>query len=110
LKNVTIFGAGLLIGTALAVIIPEGVNALYSDRPRQPRPSLPTGAVGLTADQVEHIGHEHSDGDEFSSTIGLSLVLGFIFMLLVDQISSRRSENTSSMTATIGLVVHAAAE
>jgi solute carrier family 39 (zinc transporter), member 9 len=31
-------------------------------------------------------------------------------MLLVDQISSRRGESTSSMTATIGLVVHAAAD
>lgn len=26
----TIFGAGLLVGTALAVIIPEGVDAMYS--------------------------------------------------------------------------------
>jgi len=28
---VTTFGAGLLIGTALIVIIPEGVEALYSE-------------------------------------------------------------------------------
>ena len=27
----TTFGAGLLIGTALIVIIPEGVEALYSE-------------------------------------------------------------------------------
>jgi hypothetical protein len=29
LKLVTVLGAGLLVGTALAVIIPEGVNAMY---------------------------------------------------------------------------------
>ena len=30
MRHITILGAGLLIGTALAVIIPEGVNALYT--------------------------------------------------------------------------------
>ena len=30
LKLLTIFGAGLLVGTALAIIIPEGINAIYS--------------------------------------------------------------------------------
>lgn len=30
MRMVTVFGAGLLIGTALAVIIPEGVESLYS--------------------------------------------------------------------------------
>ncbi len=29
MRYVTVLGAGLLVGTALAVIIPEGVNALY---------------------------------------------------------------------------------
>ena len=28
---VTVLGSGLLVGTALAVIIPEGVNALYEE-------------------------------------------------------------------------------
>ena len=34
LRRVTTFGAGLLIGTALIVIIPEGVEALYSEGER----------------------------------------------------------------------------
>ena len=29
LRMISILGAGLLVGTALAVIIPEGVHALY---------------------------------------------------------------------------------
>lgn len=49
---------------------------------------------------------------EYSSTIGLSLVLGFVFMMIVDQISSRRTNDgpDRNSTATIGLVVHAAAD
>ena len=31
MKLVTVLGAGLLCGTALAVIIPEGVHALYEE-------------------------------------------------------------------------------
>ena len=31
MRHITIIGAGLLIGTALAVIIPEGVHSLYSN-------------------------------------------------------------------------------
>lgn len=30
LRFVTVLGAGLLVGTALAVIIPEGVQVLYA--------------------------------------------------------------------------------
>ena len=29
MKYITVLGAGLLVGTALAVIIPEGVHTLY---------------------------------------------------------------------------------
>ena len=33
MRHITILGAGLLIGTALAVIIPEGIHAIYSSAP-----------------------------------------------------------------------------
>lgn len=43
--------------------------------------------------------------------IGFSLVLGFVFMLLIDQCSTKRSGGKErSVTATLGLVVHAAAD
>lgn len=64
--------------------------------------------------EVNH--HHHEEAEDFSQTIGLSLVLGFVFMMLVDQISSRSSHAPESKdgkrnaTATIGLVVHAAAD
>ncbi|RUS78261.1 hypothetical protein EGW08_013977 [Elysia chlorotica] len=112
LRLITVLGAGLLVGTALAVIIPEGVHAMYSN--------------GGAHD------HDHDMSEEHSK-IGVSLVTGFIFMLLVDQIggsmhshggpsvSSQSSssdlesaivgvQNRNKMTATLGLVVHAAAD
>lgn len=65
--------------------------------------------------------HDHSKSD-VHSIIGVTLVAGFIFMLLVDQIggsmhshsaptdteSPGHSQNRNKITATLGLVVHAA--
>ncbi|KAK4878101.1 hypothetical protein RN001_010607 [Aquatica leii] len=98
LKKVTVFGAGLLVGTALAVIIPEGVR------------SLTHGTHAKTNDSVPD-NHKHEDP---FGAIGFSLVLGFVFMLLVEQVSQSRNESLNpaerNVTATVGLVVHAAAD
>lgn len=109
LKKITVYGAGLLVGTALAVIIPEGVRALTLEAPHE----APGGATPATnAHSHQHAG-EHEEKDPLS-VIGISLVLGFVFMLLVDQISQGRNESLSpaerNVTATVGLVVHAAAD
>ncbi|XP_067634912.1 zinc transporter ZIP9 [Eurosta solidaginis] len=103
LNFVTVLGAGLLVGTALTVIIPEGIRALYVDMVKPQPTEVKTPPVPPSSDNLNH-----PDGSDFSQTIGLSLVLGFIFMLLVDQISQRKSK--SNITATLGLVVHAAAD
>lgn len=47
---------------------------------------------------------------DLHSLIGISLVLGFVFMLLVDQCTRRGGGKEKSFTATLGLVVHAAAD
>ncbi|KAJ3612959.1 hypothetical protein NHX12_019216 [Muraenolepis orangiensis] len=135
LKLVTVLGAGLLCGTALAVIIPEGVHALYQEilegahhaaiqghavDPLDTKGETEAGlAVGVAA---EH-GHGHAPGHEaLHAYIGVSLVLGFVFMLLVDQIGSSHMHSSdaqdpeaariasSKITTTLGLVVHAAAD
>ncbi|XP_045579712.1 zinc transporter ZIP9 isoform X1 [Salmo salar] len=124
LKLVTVLGAGLLCGTALAVIIPEGVHALYEEvlegvhhapgqvkgvEVSEPREGV-DAALGVSG---EH-SHEH-----LHAFIGVSLVLGFVFMLLVDQIGSAHVHSSvddpesariasSKITTTLGLVVHAA--
>lgn len=92
-----------MVGTALIVIIPEGVRSLYANGKSE---------HGSDTATEQHT-HDHEEPEDFSKTIGLSLVLGFVFMMLVDQISSRRTldkDSRKNPTATIGLVVHAAAD
>ncbi|KAH0620698.1 hypothetical protein JD844_021385 [Phrynosoma platyrhinos] len=117
LKLVTVLGAGLLCGTALAVIVPEGVHALYEDvLEAKHHPASETQKMVESEKAAEvpdvHV-HDHiHDHSRLHAYIGVSLVLGFVFMLLVDQIGNpeaARSGN-SKITTTLGLVVHAAAD
>uniref|UniRef100_A0A8C4QTR0 Zinc transporter ZIP9 n=1 Tax=Eptatretus burgeri TaxID=7764 RepID=A0A8C4QTR0_EPTBU len=134
LRWVSVLGAGLLCGTALAVIVPEGIHALYEDSLKRihdehgkPRGvPLSEGAVMSAAEAekpVIAVGHDHSyseDFEELHALIGLPLVLGFVFMLLVDRFGHGHSHGTedaeggksgnSKVTTTLGLVVHAAAD
>ena len=118
LHRVSVFGAGLLVGTALAVIVPEGVQTLIGALSR----SAASAASAASASK-EHSGHSHDAGhlDGLDRAIGISLVLGFIFMLLVDQCASGKGNLASDLeggsrggnvkwTTTLGLVVHAAAD
>ncbi|XP_034273535.1 zinc transporter ZIP9 [Pantherophis guttatus] len=124
LKLVTVLGAGLLCGTALAVIVPEGVHALYEDlleAKHNPVSESQKVIESEKADVPDVHDHNHNhDHSRLHAYIGVSLVLGFVFMLLVDQIGSShvhtaddpeaaRSGN-SKITTTLGLVVHAAAD
>ncbi len=127
-------GGGLLIGTALIVILPEGVDTLY-------------------ALQSDHVHKSHNDAHTHQSDhtdfhahgyIGPTLALGFLFMFIIDQIghashtdhhhytpplptSVPSQEDTidgtvesvsygatdtsiAARAATLGLVVHSAAE
>ncbi|XP_055858161.1 zinc transporter ZIP9 [Episyrphus balteatus] len=126
LKIVTVLGAGLLVGTALTVIIPEGIRSLYSSDIIVPEKlNLASNQIIASSEDTKNPSvviepavpaaayqyrHRHEEVDH-SSTIGLSLVLGFVFMMLIDQISQRKSAaNDQNITATLGLVVHAAAD
>lgn len=127
LKSVTVFGAGLLVGTALAVIIPEGINAMYTSGDHDHshhHESHSKETDKHTATGQEHHEHHHSTTD-VHSLIGVTLVSGFIFMLIVDQIGGAHAhahapadteagqtlqQNRNRITATLGLVVHAAAD
>nr|CAG4649720.1 EOG090X0EEU [Scapholeberis mucronata]SVE93905.1 EOG090X0EEU [Scapholeberis mucronata] len=107
LNLVSILGAGLLVGTALAVIVPEGTQMLYA----QEFEELKQKYEHHKATEVTGTGaHEDHNEGSLHSVIGLALLLGFVFMLLIDQIESGNSRNSRSLQATIGLVVHAAAD
>ncbi|CAH1263178.1 zinc transporter ZIP9-like [Branchiostoma lanceolatum] len=131
LKLVTVMGAGLLVGTALAVIIPEGVHSLYSAQTEKHHAKMiesvgprAVKVVNTSKDFHFHMHEHHDEHGELHQYIGVSLVLGFVFMLLVDQIggahghshtpdpegSTPTKQNRNKITATLGLVVHAAAD
>ncbi|CAF4879400.1 unnamed protein product, partial [Rotaria magnacalcarata] len=150
MRYVTVLGAGLLVGTALAVIIPEGVHALYINELESAhgkiesdhkiiRRDLSQVNIGDKSDKAKNlnIALEHKDLSKSSSThehsnsthsaIGITLVLGFVFMLIVDNASAKIFRQHASQvidssgaviitkpkatwTATLGLVVHAAAD
>ncbi|XP_004529990.1 zinc transporter ZIP9-B isoform X1 [Ceratitis capitata] len=116
LRLVTLLGAGLLVGTALTIIIPEGIRSLYIDTFNK-LPEIETineqnAKTSHIVATTKHTKDDHAE-QNFSGTIGMSLVLGFVFMLMVDYLSQRnsiKSANDKNITATLGLVVHAAAD
>ncbi|XP_013784483.1 zinc transporter ZIP9-A-like [Limulus polyphemus] len=130
LQLVSVLGAGILVGTALSVIIPEGVNTLYSSQLAMIRDQIELHKQDMTTDKTNHPESYKKDNlltlftnlGEIHSVIGVTLVLGFLVMLLIDQIGSAytRISNTDAeggpkhdrygITATLGLVVHAAAD
>lgn len=87
LKKITVFGAGLLVGTALAVIIPEGVRSLVVESAPHASNVVSNSPIGV---------QKHDDTNVLS-VIGYCLVLGFIFMLIVDQVSSKQLNERRDM-------------
>ncbi|KAI7869873.1 Zinc/iron permease [Spinellus fusiger] len=72
LGYLTALGVGLLISTALVVIIPEGVDTLYSSQST------------VTKEDAE----DTEASSPMHTAVGLSLVIGFATMFIVDQLSS----------------------
>ncbi|XP_009948267.1 PREDICTED: zinc transporter ZIP9 isoform X2 [Leptosomus discolor] len=105
LKLVTVLGAGLLCGTALAVIVPEGVHALYEDILEGKHHPVSEMQHVIESEKVAEIPvvHEHGhDHSRLHAYIGVSLVLGFVFMLLVDQIGSSHVHSTDADGVALG--------
>ncbi|XP_066535253.1 zinc transporter ZIP9 isoform X2 [Hoplias malabaricus] len=116
LRFVSVLGAGLLCGTALAIIIPEGVELVEESW----RDSYCTGVrARLNSTDLNSTLEPFAEkGPRPHVFIGASLVMGFTFMFVVDQIANYCSAhvsrpsiyNGSGITATLGLLIHAAAD
>nr|XP_057915223.1 zinc transporter ZIP9 [Doryrhamphus excisus] len=104
LHFVSILGAGFLCGTALAITIPEGVDLLQD--------AWTHGQASSSAANTNSTG----TGPSPQVYMGLALTLGFTFMFMVAQLGSyfsmcgKTSPNSNAITATLGLVIHAAAD
>lgn len=97
-RIVSSLGTGLLVGTCLIIVIPEGVENLYSAsapstaglKMRQVEDDMagvappPPGAVDARSHKEPH------------AYIGLSIIIGFIMMYLIDQIPKHLSNLPSS--------------
>lgn len=73
MKKVTVFGAGLLVGTALAVIIPEGIRSLFSSHRSDSNHMQHSHPLNDNSISIEN---EESSSIDAHSVIGISLVLG----------------------------------
>ncbi|KAI8095020.1 Zinc/iron permease [Gilbertella persicaria] len=81
LNFLTFVSAGLLISTSLVVIIPEGVETLYTNK------------VSDTTEEAQLADH---------TAVGLSLLIGFAMMFVIDQVSSMHIHPTTS-TASVNI-------
>ncbi|XP_076831720.1 zinc transporter ZIP9 isoform X2 [Brachyhypopomus gauderio] len=114
MQFVTVLGAGLLCGTALAIIIPEGVELVEESWKDSYCPAAKQNSTSSNS-TLELFSEK---GLRPNIVIGASLVLGFTLMFVVDQIANYFSANVSrasiyngsSITTTLGLLIHAAAD
>ena len=101
LKQLTAIGAGVLIGSAFLVILPEALEIFE----------------GHEEEGHEEEGHEEEGHEEEShiepSTIGLAILGGFVLMLLLETfglphaVHHDEDKDLLGLSATIGLIVHA---
>jgi zinc transporter 9 len=100
LRQVNLLGAGLLLGAALIVILPEGVHLWLAAEQAKGLASAAGAGDASTAQQLhrspadekheherEH-GHGHVGHGENLWQIGVSLAAGFAFMVLVDSMGA----------------------
>ncbi|ORX53626.1 Zinc/iron permease [Hesseltinella vesiculosa] len=117
LRHFTALGVGLLIGTSLVVIIPEGIETLYSSSDQEQEAyhrypadeipnswspdKLPTQPFTIDASIDFPATHGHA-GMPKHMVVGWALILGFVLMFIIDQfqtLSGRPPSSASSASA-----------
>ena len=84
LDLVSIFGAGLLVGAALLIIIPEGLMVLISSEIKGGQ-KLEQSNDKVNPEFLQQ--NQFFDAEDLSKEIGVALTSGFVMMLIIDQIS-----------------------
>lgn len=80
-RLVSLASTGILIGAALAIVIPEGVEAVYSSsKLAELGLASGTGTGTLRSRDEHHHDHDHDHDESNASWIGGMLLAGFIFM------------------------------
>ncbi|KAJ1335194.1 solute carrier family 39 (zinc transporter) member 9 [Microdochium nivale] len=86
LRLISSIGIGVLVGTALIVIIPEGIEAITSA-------NMAAHSHSARDEGPAESGHAHSEPEVPTFWVGLSLILGFILMYLIDRLPQIASNN-----------------
>ncbi|XP_052469981.1 zinc transporter ZIP9-B-like isoform X2 [Carassius gibelio] len=95
LQLVTVLGAGLLCGTALSIIIPEGVELIQESWKDQYCSAMGENQNISEINSTLHLAAKKGLRPQFF--IGVSLVLGFTLMFVVDQIANYCSMQGTSV-------------
>jgi zinc transporter 9 len=104
LRLITSLGAGLLVGSCLIVILPEGIEALAASTQHTHEPSTNTkrsrGLEGPVrrADDNHHAPVTTPELPAFN--IGFALVIGFALMFLIDRLPRHATERFLQSTPT----------
>uniref|UniRef100_A0A0K0DM39 MFS domain-containing protein n=1 Tax=Angiostrongylus cantonensis TaxID=6313 RepID=A0A0K0DM39_ANGCA len=113
MRMVSIFGAGLLLGTALSVIIPEGVESLYSGVAERNLRHLRERNNRVKSEET--LVNSKTEKEESPAIISRAFVdknrdgdSGNFIVHLYTSSGDRSGRNRMGISATIGLVVHAA--
>ncbi|KAI8379720.1 Zinc/iron permease [Radiomyces spectabilis] len=91
LRIFSAISVGLLVGTALVVIVPEGVETLYNSNQYDALDSTDT-----TDSRPAHIEESHGS---LHASVGLALIIGFALMFVIDQLSSLHVHPSPSANA-----------
>ena len=95
-------GTGLLVGTCLIIIIPEGIDTLY-EAASSKEASRSSHSVSLEDEVTRRQEHAHGHGWEPHAFVGISLIAGFIMMYLIDQIPKHASATETQRPLHISL-------
>lgn len=96
-RIVSSIGTGLLIGTCLIIIIPEGIGTLYGAQRHAEHDSAPYDESPNTDSSLRDDGGylmlkhrrdelEHAHGHDPHAWVGMALMAGFVMMYLIDQL------------------------
>ena len=90
----TLFGAGLLVGAVLLVIIPEGALVILSGQVHAALNEKDNDGDGVDTEALQ--GSKFYDQESVAKCLGLPMAIGFFSMALFDTIAKIVTLNASS--------------
>ena len=117
LTQITAIGAGVLIASAFLVVIPEALEIFEGHDHADEEEDHADEEEDHADEEEDHADEAHGEDEGIEpSVIGLTILLGFVLMLLLEVIGLPHAvhhdedKDLLGLSATIGLVAHAAAD